>query len=96
MVFVDHRPQTRKYDSVSSELGHATRNLIDYFCSLNYKKIGFIGGTDCAMPLNGDGSEEPQPKPEARHTAFCRYMKELGIFEERYVYQFEAWTSKTG
>lgn len=96
VVFVDHRPQTRKYDSVSSELGHATRNLIDYFCRLNYKKIGFIGGTDCAMPLNGDGSEEPQPKPEARHTAFCRYMKELGIFEERYVYQFEAWTSKTG
>ncbi len=96
VVFVDYRPQTVKYDSVLAELGNATRNLIDYLRSLGHEKIGFIGGVDRAQSLDKHGTETFPQQPEARHEAFCNYMKELGIFQEKYVYQFATWTSEVG
>lgn len=79
LVFVDFSPDEDKYDAVVIDFEKATEKIIDYFIKTGHEKIGFIGGREILK-------EQSTPLEDLREKAFRRYMKEVGLFDERFVY----------
>lgn len=79
VVFVDHSPDDEKFDAIVIDFEKATKKIIDFFIETNHEKIGFIGGREL---LKGEG----EPLIDQRETTFISYMKEKGLFDERFVY----------
>ncbi|ASN04166.1 LacI family DNA-binding transcriptional regulator [Virgibacillus necropolis] len=79
VVFVDYSPNEDKYDAVVIDFEKATQKIIDYFISTEHKEIGFIGGREF---LKG----QTEPLDDLREKTFKNYMREKGLFDERFVY----------
>lgn len=78
-VFIDTNPVPDLYDAVLPDTVRITKKAIDYFFHQGHQKIGFIGGTYHNPDTNMD-------EMDIRETTFRSYMKELGLFEEKYVF----------
>lgn len=79
VVFVDHSPDDEKYDAIVIDFEKATKKIIDYFLNTSHEKIGFIGGHE---QLKG----EEEPLIDQREITFASYMKEKGLYDDRYVF----------
>ena len=71
IVFVDSEVHENTYDCVTVDLGKITKNIVDFFVSAGYEKIGFIGARD-HMNI-----------PDLRETAFKDYAKYRNVFTEK-------------
>lgn len=72
IVFADHIPQSDEFDSVSSDLGIATRKLLDALKSRGYRRIGFVGWTE-------EGQDDPFA--ELRCRTYMDWSKHNGGFD---------------
>ncbi|MBT2215985.1 LacI family DNA-binding transcriptional regulator [Virgibacillus dakarensis] len=79
VVFVDYSPDEDKYDAVVIDFTKATQKIVDYFMATGHQQIGFIGGREF---LKG----QTVPLEDLREKAFQSYMKEKGLYDERFVY----------
>ncbi|MFD2211320.1 LacI family DNA-binding transcriptional regulator [Virgibacillus halophilus] len=79
VVFVDSSPDEDKHDAVVIDFEKATEKVIDYFLTTEHEKIGFIGGRELLKA-------QEKPLEDLRERSFRRYMKELGLFHENFVY----------
>lgn len=79
VVFVDYSPNEEKYDAIVIDFEKATKKIIDFFLSTNHRKIGFIGGRE---KLKG----QTEPIVDLREKTFQSYMKENGVYDERFVF----------
>ncbi|MFJ7936127.1 LacI family DNA-binding transcriptional regulator [Sporosarcina sp. NPDC096371] len=79
VIFVDYSPNEEKYDAIVIDFEKATKKVIDFFLSTKHEKIGFIGGKEL---LKG----QTEPIQDLREKTFQSYMKEHGLYEERFVY----------
>lgn len=79
VVFVDYSPNEDKYDAVVIDFEKATQKVIDYFISSDHEEIGFIGGMEV---LKG----EKEPIEDLREKTFVNYMREKGLYDDRFVY----------
>lgn len=77
IVFVDHRGDEEKFDSVVIDYEKATYKAMDYLFSLGHKKIAFIGGCEC--DYKGDKIVDN------RETSYRKIMKEHNLYNEAYV-----------
>lgn len=79
-VFVDSNPDPHRFNSVQPNLAGMTERAIDLFNAAGNVPIGFIGG----------GYWESQPsiahKVDPRQKYFESHMRELGLFDERFVF----------
>ena len=73
IVFIDSL-MDKKYDSITVDLTEITTRIIDYLCSGNQSKIGFIGGRDHKEML------------DTREIAFLNYGKIKGVVREEDIY----------
>ncbi|GHC62543.1 LacI family DNA-binding transcriptional regulator [Neogemmobacter tilapiae] len=74
IVFADFTPPGEEFDSVESDLGLATRRLLQALTDLHYRKIGFVGWVDQAL---GQTSEQP----EKRYLAYVDWMQAHGRYD---------------
>lgn len=79
VVFVDYSPNEEKYDAIVIDFEKATKKIIDFFLSTNHSEVGFIGGTEL---LKG----QQDPIEDLREKTFRSYMKEHGLYNEKFVY----------
>ncbi len=79
VVFVDYSPNEDKYDAVVIDFEKATKKIINFFHSTNHSEIGFIGGREL-LKGQTDAIEDLRAK------TFESFMKEKGLYDERYVY----------
>ena len=94
VIFVDHRPREKSFDSVLSDLNHATENVLEYLAGLGYQKIGFLGGIERAVSL--EKTEENAEELEKRRETYIAWMKEKGWFDKSLLYSVTGWTSEEG
>jgi LacI family transcriptional regulator len=74
LVFADFIPKNPSFDSVSSDLALATRQILDGLHTAGYRRIAFIGAHD---PINGDG----RPFGELRCRAYINWQREHESFD---------------
>lgn len=79
IVFVDCSPDEDRYDSVVSNLGKATINVLKHFLSLGHHQIGYIGGRETYKDHTSEIADQ-------RETAFLHYLSEKDLYNESYVY----------
>jgi LacI family transcriptional regulator len=72
IVFADHVPASDEFDSVSSDLGNATRKLLDALKAQGYRRIGFVGWTE-------EGQADPWS--EIRCRSYVEWAKQNGGFD---------------
>lgn len=93
IVFVDRAPQNSSFDSVISNLGKATENVLHYLFKLGHREIGFIGGRESFCKINS--SDQPVEYEEARIATYKKIMQEKGFFEPNNILIAD-WTSAGG
>jgi LacI family transcriptional regulator len=74
IVFADFTPQNGSIDSVTSDLGAATLELLETLAATGYRRIGFAGWTD--RLARGD-----LERPEKRYLAYADWMQKRGWFD---------------
>jgi LacI family transcriptional regulator len=74
VVFADFDPQSEAIDCVHSDIGLATRRILNDLDGLGYQKVAFIGSYE---HLNG----ETQPHGERRCKAYIDWQTEKGRFD---------------
>ncbi|QUW21527.1 LacI family DNA-binding transcriptional regulator [Sporosarcina sp. Marseille-Q4063] len=79
VVFVDYSPNEEKFDTIVIDFEKATNKIIDFFIATSHQKIGFIGGREL---LKG----QEKPIEDLRENAFQSYMKEKGLYNDRFVF----------
>jgi LacI family transcriptional regulator len=72
IVFADHVPKSDEFDSVSSDLGIATRKLLDALKARGYRRIGFVGWTE-------EGQSDPHS--ELRCRTYIEWSKQNGGYD---------------
>lgn len=76
VVFADFAPAGDEFDSVESNLGHATLRLLDDLDALGYQRIGFVGWLDKS---EGDGPAVV----EKRCRSYIDWMTQRGRYDLR-------------
>lgn len=93
LVFVNHSDELNEFDTVKLHFEQATRAVISHLWKLGHEKIGYIGGNDHVHRLNRQ--YEDTPGTEARRVCFEKALRELGLYDDRYVRQAD-WSSNGG
>ncbi|MCH4885948.1 LacI family DNA-binding transcriptional regulator [Acidaminobacter sp. JC074] len=78
IVFLDHNPMSKRYDSVIVDFRQATIDVIEYFRKLNIDQIGFIGAPNIVFSSN-------EIVTEYRYETFMNTMKDIGLLNESWV-----------
>jgi len=76
VVFADFSPLNDEFDCVESDLGLATRKLLQRLSQLGYRRIAFAGWIDVHNGL-------ARSQPEKRCRAYIDWMTQAGLFDER-------------
>jgi LacI family transcriptional regulator len=93
IVFVDSiSPDIHLYDSVYSDFGNATVEMLDHLFSLGYKNIGYIGGWGNRFKL---GAGYVQEYSEIRYKTYENIMRKIGLFNQENIYLGE-WSATSG
>ncbi len=79
IVFVDFSPDEEKYDAIIIDFEKATKKVLDFFLNTKHEHIGFVGGQEL---LKG----QDEPIQDVREDTFRSYMREKGLYDERFVY----------
>ncbi len=79
IVFVDSAPDEERFDSIVTDFGRAAQKVLEYFQARGHSSIGYIGGRE-GFKDKSSQIEDP------REAAYKQYMKESGLFNERYMY----------
>lgn len=93
IVFVNHLPDTGKYDVVASGLERATEDVLHYLFQLNHTEIGFLGGNDILTSIHDKQTLEEVE--DMRKVAFESVMKRKNLYNPEYVYIGE-WGANSG
>lgn len=79
VVFIDTSPDEDHFDSVRPHLRRMIERMIDYYIENGHTAIGYIGGNDFDADCGGY-------IPDRRERAFKEYMKQKGLFDERFLF----------
>lgn len=79
IVFVDHSPDPKKYDSVVFNKEIAINTIIDYLLENNIKKIGYLGGSENFEDYKTEFGEQ-------RLNYFIARMKSERIFNPEWIF----------
>ncbi|MBU0934948.1 MAG: LacI family DNA-binding transcriptional regulator [Spirochaetes bacterium] len=88
IVVVDSSPCEEEIDSVVVEVDQTMTHILDFALDQGFRRIGFFGGFE-------KYAEYRTYLGEKRYTAYVEYMKEKGLFDERYVF-LETLSAKSG
>ena len=80
---MDYTDKTSRFDSVDVDLVEISKQILNTFIAQQYRRIGFIGGSDAAFST------------DIREKAFIEYGKLHGVVEDRDIYRGE-FTSSSG
>ena len=78
VVFADFVPRDQNFDCVFSDLGAATRTILDGLKQAGYQRIAFIGAHDRI-------DEPSQPYSEIRCRAYVDWQKANGTFDPDFI-----------
>jgi len=93
IVFVDHAPKDGEFDSVISNLGKATENILEYLFELGHQHIGFIGGPKKSKNISG--SVKTVEVEEERRKVYERIMEGRGVLNSKHIFIGD-WNSAEG
>ncbi|HWR61880.1 MAG TPA: LacI family DNA-binding transcriptional regulator [Clostridia bacterium] len=79
IVFVDSSPNDKAYDSVTVDIGGATREVLENIAGRGHVRIGFIGGREYV-------GKDRTPREDERERIYREFTREKGIYEERNIY----------
>lgn len=74
VVFADFNPQMDQFDCVLSDLGKATRMILDGLALAGYQRIGFVGGYELM-------NEQAVMYGEQRCKAYVQWHQDRGCFD---------------
>lgn len=74
VVFADFNPQMDQFDCVLSDLGKATRMILDGLALAGYERIGFVGGYELM-------NEQAVMYGEQRCKAYVQWHQDRGCFD---------------
>lgn len=77
IVFVDHRGDEEKFDSVVIDYERATCKAMDYLFKLGHKKVAFIGGCDF--------DNKGEKIIDHREENYIKIMKQNNLFNDDYI-----------
>lgn len=89
-VFVDSNPDPENFNSVQPNLESVTQRAINLFRQVNFDHIGFIGG----KYWNSENQDIILDDPRKKY--FESHMRELGIFDERFVFIGDSFSVESG
>lgn len=76
IIYIDHCPNEKKYDSIIIDFNKATDEVLDHLLGIGYKRIGYIGGKAVEHCANKSLSIR-----EDRQTTFENRMKKENLYD---------------
>lgn len=75
IVFLDHVPEVKGYDSIVVDLYQSIKEMIQFLMKQGHKKIGYIGGRDSHAADHID----------IRESAFVEIMNQMNMLDSRHI-----------
>jgi LacI family transcriptional regulator len=76
IIYIDHCPNEKKYDSISIDFNKATDEVLEHLLGIGYKRIGYIGGKAVEHSPNKSLSIK-----DDRQTTFENRMKKENLYD---------------